>query len=101
MSQTATGTTVPRSRVVASGSTDSAVSDNGSFDTSVKPGNPLSMNMNMNKGMSMNINSNNNSNMTPAIYLQRLVDFSQMDIQSALEQIKALLTPTQIQKVYK
>jgi len=41
--------------------------------------------------------------MTPSQYLSRLTDFSQMDIQSALDQMKSLLslTPTQTQKVYK
>lgn len=90
---TATGTTAPRSRVsVPSGSSDGVRRGTSSHNTRIKPtSNTLSMGMNI----------NNNSNMTPTIYLQRLVDLSQMDIQSAMEQIKALLTPSQIQKVYK
>lgn len=51
--------------------------------------------------LSMKMAGNSNTNMAPAIYLQRLVDLSQMDIQSALDQMKSLLIPTQIQKVYK
>lgn len=51
--------------------------------------------------LSMKMAGISNTNMAPAIYLQRLVDLSQMDIQSALDQMKSLLIPTQIQKVYK
>jgi len=79
--------TIPRSRVSL---------PSGSSDTSgglASPINPLSM------GMGMGMNSS--TNMTPEIYLQRLVDLSQMDIQSALDQMKSLLIPSQIQKVYK
>ena len=79
--------TIPRSRVSL---------PSGSSDTSgglASPINPLSM------GMGVGMNSS--TNMTPEIYLQRLVDLSQMDIQSALDQMKSLLIPSQIQKVYK
>lgn len=91
--------TIPRSRIaVPSGSSDrvSAVTAGmgmGIGTTSSNPINPLSM--------AMGYNSNGSTNMTPGIYLQRLVDLSQMDIQSALDQMKSLLVPTQIQKVYK
>lgn len=39
--------------------------------------------------------------MTPAVYLQRLLDVSQMDIQSALDQMKSLLLPSKMNSVYK
>lgn len=43
------------------------------------------------------------STMTPSEYLSRLTDISQMDLQSALDQMKSLLSlsPSQTQKVYK
>ena len=49
---------------------------------------------------SMNLSTSSN-NMTPAIYLSRLVDVSQMDIQSALDQMKSLLLPMKMNSVYK
>ena len=45
--------------------------------------------------------SSGNINMTPAVYLQRLLDVSQMDIQSALDQMKSLLLPSKMNSVYK
>ena len=48
---------------------------------------------------SMNLTSSNN--MTPAIYLSRLMDVSQMDIQSSLDQMKSLLLPMKMNSVYK
>lgn len=39
--------------------------------------------------------------MTPSQYLSRLTDISQMDMQSAFDQMKSLLNPTQIQQLYK
>ena len=78
--------TIPRSRVSL---------PSGSSDTSgglASPINPLSM------GMGVGMNSS--TNMTPEIYLQRLVDLSQMDIQSALDQMKSLLIPSEIQNMY-
>ena len=48
---------------------------------------------------SMNLTSS--SNMSPAIYLSRLMDVSQMDIQSALDQMKSLLLPMKMNSVYK
>ena len=50
---------------------------------------------------SSNSSSNSNINMTPAVYLQRLLDVSQMDIQSALDQMKSLLLPSKMNSVYK
>lgn len=52
------------------------------------------------------VSSSNNlcsSTMTPSEYLSRLTDISQMDLQSALDQMKSLLSlsPSQTQKVYK
>lgn len=41
------------------------------------------------------------THMSPAVYLQRMVDISQMDIQSAVDQMKSLLVPTKINSVYK
>lgn len=39
--------------------------------------------------------------MTPSQYMSRLTDISQMDMQSAFDQMKCLLNPTQSQRVYK
>ena len=49
-------------------------------------------------------NNNNNSNSATThtvVYLQRLIDISQMDIQSALDQMKSLLLPAKMNYVYK
>jgi len=50
---------------------------------------------------SISSSSSGNINMTPAVYLQRLLDVSQMDIQSALDQMKSLLLPSKMNSVYK
>jgi hypothetical protein len=42
-----------------------------------------------------------NMHMSPAVYLQRMMDISQMDIQSAMDQMKSLLVPSKINTVYK
>ncbi len=41
------------------------------------------------------------SSFSPSQYLSRLTDISQMDIQSAFDQMKSLLNPTQSHRVYK
>eukprot|EP00979_Chaetoceros_neogracilis_P001523 scaffold261_cov318-Chaetoceros_neogracile.AAC.9 len=57
--------------------------------------------MNNNHNQTKTSSSNHNSNMNPAVYLQRLIDVSQMDIQSALDQMKSLLLPAKMNSVYK
>mmetsp|Transcript_10534 Transcript_10534/g.19663 ORF Transcript_10534/g.19663 Transcript_10534/m.19663 type:complete len:416 (+) Transcript_10534:119-1366(+) len=39
--------------------------------------------------------------MSPTVYLQRIMDISQMDIQSAMDQMKSLLVPYKINSVFK
>lgn len=46
-------------------------------------------------------NSYNSKMMTPSQYIARLTDISQMDMQSAFDQMKCLLNPSQAQRVYK
>jgi len=52
---------------------------------------------------SLSSSSPYSTTLTPVQYFSRLLDFSQMDLQSALDQMKSLLsfTPSQTQKVYK
>ena len=49
------------------------------------------------------MNNGSSSSVTPSQYFARLIDVSQMDLQSALDQMKALLSlsPSQTQKVFK
>lgn len=46
-------------------------------------------------------NKYNSKMMTPSQYMSRLTDISQMDMQSAFDQMKCLLNPSQAQRVYK
>lgn len=48
-----------------------------------------------------NITPSSSSSFSPSQYLSRLTDISQMDIQSAFDQMKSLLNPTQSHRVYK
>ena len=60
-----------------------------------------SVKQNNNYYNSQNTIRNNINSITVSQYLSRLTDISQMDVQSAFDQMKSLLNPTQIQRVYK
>lgn len=54
-----------------------------------------------NNSSSSTNNSGLNNTITPSQYISRLTDISQMDVQSALDQMKSLLIPSQTQRVFK